>query len=228
MSKTQEMIPPLSDDQIQALAVQMSLEVADTETLISDILPVLKRKLQIFIHESKAADNSEKSILTLLRKELTPVLSNYGLQHLADNKSVLQFIIKDLSEEFAERRAKRLADRFFSNGDQQMAEQLAYHLGVPSAHGGHFTAQVMPKLKKYTKSMYRKRYGNGDSRDASREFDQFILDNIFIDEFENHIYIRSCTDPQNRAILRPEAKTVALKMIAAWRAEVLKEIKSGG
>ena len=148
MSKTQEMIPPLSDDQIQALAVQMALEVADTETLISDILPVLKRKLQIFIHESKAADNSEKSILTLLRNELTPVLSNYGLQHLADNKSVLQFIIKDLSEEFAERRAKALADRFFSNGDQQMAEQLAYHLGVPSAHDGHFTAQVMPKLKR--------------------------------------------------------------------------------
>jgi len=227
MPKTQEISPlPLTGDQIKALATQLGIEVDDTETLITDILPVLKRKLQIFLHQSKSGDNSEKSILVLLRSELTPVLSNYGLQHLADNKAVMQHIIRDLSEEFAERRAKRLVDRFFSSSDRELAEKLAHHLGVPTAHGDHFTAKVMPKLKKYTKSMYRKRYRNGDRDEAPRNFDQFILDNVFIDEFENHIYIRSSTDQQNRAILRPEAKTVALKMIAAWRAEVFNEMKN--
>jgi len=226
MPKTQDTSPlPLTADQIQTLAAQLEIKAEDTETLVTDILPVLRRKLQLFLHQAQSSGNSEKSILVLLRNELTPVLSNYGLQHLADNKTVLQHIIKELSEEFAERRAKRLVDRFFSIGDRELAEQLAYHLGVPAAHGDHFTTQVMPKLKKYTKSMYRKRYRNGEGSDPSKDYDQFILDNIFIDEFENHIYIRSATDQQNRAILRPDAKTVALKMLRAWRAEVLKEMK---
>lgn len=227
MPKTQEIHPlPLNADQIQALGDQLGIAAEDTETLIADILPVLKRKLQIFLHHSQHTGNSEKSILVLLRSELTPVLSNYGLQHLADNKTVLQHIIKNLAEEFADRRAKRLVDHFFSSGDRQLAEKLAHHLGVPAAHGAHFTAQVMPSLKKHTKSMYRERYRNGEPRDKSGKFDQFILDNVFIDEFENHIYIRTATDRQNRAILRPEAKSIALKMLDAWRAEVLKEMKN--
>lgn len=225
MPGMQEITPPqLTADQMQALAVRLGIAVEDAETLVADILPVLMRKLQLFLHQSQHSGNSENSILVLLKKELKPVLSNYGLQRLANNKAVLQHMIRYLSEEFADQRAKRLADRFFSSSDQKLAQKLAYHLGIPAAHGGHFAKQVMPRLKKHTKTLYLQRYRNGKPRERSPEFDQFILDNVFIDEFENHIYIRSSTDEQNRAILQPEAKTVALKMIATWRSEVLKQI----
>jgi hypothetical protein len=45
---------------------------------------------------------------------------------------------------------------------------------------------------------------------------QFVIDNIFIDEFENHPFVRSFTDRNNRAILPPKARIIAIKLISAW------------
>jgi hypothetical protein len=57
----------------------------------------------------------------------------------------------------------------------------------------------------------------------SKAFNQFIIDNVFIDEFENHPYIRSVTDKNNKAILLPETKSVAMQLITTWMNEVIAE-----
>ena len=75
--------------------------------------------------------------------------------------------------------------------------------------------------------MYRNKIRNGDTLDNSEKFNQFIIENVFIDEFENHVYIRSATDKNNRAILLPEANTIAMSMITAWMNEVKAEETRG-
>ncbi len=71
--------------------------------------------------------------------------------------------------------------------------------------------------------MHRNKIRNGDTLENPETFNQFIIENVFIDEFENHVYIRSATDKNNRAILLPEADTIAMNMITAWMNEVKAE-----
>lgn len=68
--------------------------------------------------------------------------------------------------------------------------------------------------------MYKKKLQGKDPKNDIASFKQFVIDNVFIDEFENHPFIRTATDKSNRAILLPKAKKIALKMITAWMDEV--------
>mgnify|MGYP006953449215 CR=1 FL=1 len=73
--------------------------------------------------------------------------------------------------------------------------------------------------------MCQNKVRQNDADADSATYNQFIIDNVFIDEFENHPYIRSVTDEDNRTILLPGAKDVATQMISAWRSEVANEEK---
>ncbi len=64
--------------------------------------------------------------------------------------------------------------------------------------------------------MYRRKLREQDNIDKADNFMQFVIDNIFIDEFENHPFVRSFTDKNNRAILPPKARNIAEKLISTW------------
>jgi len=97
---------------------------------------------------------------------------------------------------------------------------LAVQLGIRSSHMHEFRSKIIPRLKKHTKTLYQKKLKSRDPHNGIAEFKQFVIDNVFIDEFENHPFIRSATDESNRAILLPKAKKIALQMISAWMNEV--------
>lgn len=205
------------------LAKHLGIDPEDADTLVSEIIPILKRKLDLLSHASNSSGNLEGTVQKILQEEVPIVLSNYALGQLRSNKSALLFLAKKISPAVTDLRAKQIVDRLVLRADRSLADQLAAHLGIRDTHVQDFNKKVLPKIKKYTKAMYRKKIQNGDAIDNSKAFDQFIIDNVFIDEFENHFYIRSATDDNNRAILLPEAKAVALKMLSAWKNEVLGE-----
>ncbi len=210
---------------LQELASHLGIDTDDTETLIADIIPVLSRKFALFSRGTAQDDPMENRIQTVLQEELPNILSNYALDDLMTNKTVMLFIIKNLAPELTDLRAKQLVDQKFSQADQSLADLLAYHLGVRAEQIQHFKEKVIPQLKKYTMAMYRKKVRSSESSVDSAAYSQFIIDNVFIDEFENHPYIRSVTDKDNRAILPPDAKNVAIQMISAWENEVVAEKK---
>ena len=67
--------------------------------------------------------------------------------------------------------------------------------------------------------MYRKKVQTENPKNDIAGFKQFVIDNVFIDEFENHPFIRTTTDKTNRAILPSKAKKIALQMITDWMDE---------
>lgn len=202
------------------LAKHLGIDPEDADTLVSEIIPILKRKLDLLSRASNSSGNLEGTVQKILQEEVPIVLSNYALGQLRSNKSALLFLAKKISPAVTDLRAKQLVDRLVLRADRSLADQLAAQLGIRDTHVQDFNKKVLPKIKKYTKAMYRKKIQNGDAIDNSEAFDQFIIDNVFIDEFENHFYIRSATDDNNRAILLPEAKMVALKMLSAWKNEI--------
>ena len=117
-------------------------------------------------------------------------------------------------------RAKQLVDLQVYQSAKMLAEELATQLGIRTTHIHQFRSQIVPKLKKHTKNMYKKKLQGKDPKNDIAGFKQFVIDNVFIDEFENHPFIRTTTDKSNRAILLPKAKKIALKMITAWMDEV--------
>ena len=206
---------------LRELAGHLGIDIDDADTLISDIIPILSRKFALFSRGAQKNEPIENQIQTVLQDELPSILSNYALDDLLTNKSVMLFFIKNLAPELTDLRAKQLVDQSFSRADQTLADQLAYHLGVRSEQLQHFKDKVIPRLKKYTQAMYRKKARNSKSSVNPAAYSQFIIDNVFIDEFENHPYIRSVTDKDNRAILLPEAKKIAIQMISAWKNEIV-------
>jgi hypothetical protein len=208
---------------LQELAGHLGIDTDDAETLISDIIPILSRKFALSSRGKKQEEQLENRIQNVLQEELPNILSNYALENLMTNKTVMFFFIKNLAPELTDLRAKQLVDQKFSQADRSLADRLAYHLGVRDEQLQHFKDKVIPQLKKYTKAMYRKKVQKSESNVDSAAYSQFIIDNVFIDEFENHPYIRSVTDKDNRAILQPDAKDVAIQMILAWKNEVVAE-----
>lgn len=207
----------------EKFAKKLGIEIEDAQTLVADIMPMLKRKFDLLAHGPEGEDSVEKRIQKILYKEIEVVLGNYGLSQLKSNKTVMLYVLKKIAPEITDLRAKQLVDKQVSQSDQSLADQLAEKLGVRDTQVQHFKSKVLPKLKKYTKSMYRNKIRNGDTLDNPETFNQFIIENVFIDEFENHVYIRSATDKNNRAILLPEANTIAMSMITAWMNEVKAE-----
>ena len=202
------------------IAKHLRIDPEDADTLVSEIIPILKRKLDLLSRSSNSSDSPEGTVQKILQEEMPNVLSNYALEQLRSNKNALLFMTKKISPAITDMRAKQIVDRLVLRTDRSLADQLAAQLGIRDTHVQDFKKKVLPKLKKYTKAMYRKKIQNGDTIDNAEAFDQFIIDNVFIDEFENHFYIRSATDDNNRAILLPEAKAIAIKMLSAWRNEI--------
>ena len=204
------------------IAKRLSLEVEDLETLLDDIVPMLKRKLDLLPNKSADNNHMENDIATVMKKELPKVLANYGLEQIRSNKNAMLFAVKHMVPDVTDLRIKRIVDQCISHSDRSLADQLAVELGIRDDHIVHFKSSVLPKLKKHTKSMYRNKVTDGNIEDRE-EFNKFIIENVFIDEFENHVYIRSVTDEKNRAILLPEANEIVHQMLDMWMNEVMAE-----
>lgn len=213
--------PP--SDKLLKLAGHLGIDPEDAETFATDIIPFLNRRFALLTHTATPNEPIETRIQTILQEELPRVLSNYALDDLKANKSVMLFLVKLLAPELTDLRVKQLVDRQAGQADQSLADQLSDHLGIRTERVQHFKDKVIPKLKQYTKAMYRKKVQSREPIEDSKAFNQFIIDNVFIDEFENHPYIRSVTDKNNMAILLPEAKSVAMQLISAWMNEVIAE-----
>jgi len=217
-------IKPLAPRKIKGLgpiAKQLGIGLDDTDTLVTDILPILKRKFKLLSRASKSSQtDTEKNLTSILDGELPKVFSNYALTKLGNNKTVLIYVVKNLSPDITDLRAKQLVDFQVYQSAKMLAEELATQLGIRTTHIHEFRSQIVPKLKKHTKNMYKKRLQTKDLKNDIAGFKQFVIDNVFIDEFENHPFIRTTTDKSNRAILPPKAKKIALKMITAWMDEV--------
>ena len=204
-------------------AKRLSVSAEDLETLIDDIVPMLKRKLDLKLHQSPGSDQLENDLAAVMEKELPKVLANYGLEHVKSNKNAILFVVKQMDIDITDLRIKKIVDRCISHSDQNLADQLAAELGIRDEHIRHFKSSVLPKLKKHTKSMYRNKVHGGDAIEDQEGFNKFIIENVFIDEFENHVYIRSATDEKNRAILLPEANAIVHQMLEMWMNEVVAE-----
>ena len=203
------------------IAKQLGIALGETDTLVSDIIPILKRKYKLLPGNSKSSQTDiEKNLTSIFDDELPKVFSNYALTRLRNNKTVLIYVAKKLSPDITDLRAKQLVDVQVYQSAKMLAEELATQLGIRTTHTHEFRSQIVPKLKKHTKNMYKKRVQAKDLKKDIAGFKQFVIDNVFIDEFENHPFIRTTTDKTNRAILPPKAKKIALKMIASWMDEV--------
>ncbi len=209
------------------LAAHLGIDPEDAETFATDIIPLLTRKFALLSRAAPAGEPIENRVETILGEELPRVLSNYALDGLKTNKSVMLFLVKLLAPELTDLRIKQLVDRRVGPPDRSLADQLADQLGIRDDQARHFREEVIPKLKQYTKSMYRRKAQKNEPIEDPIAFNQFIIDNVFIDEFENHPYIRSVTDRNNQAILLPGTKSVALQLITAWMNEVLAEENRG-
>jgi hypothetical protein len=193
----------------------------DADTLVSDIIPLLKRKFKLLSGKSNSDQSgTEKNLTSILDKDLPKVFTNYALTKLRDNKTVLIYVVKNVTPDITDLRAKQLVDIQVNQSAKMLAEELAAQLGIRTNHIHEFRSQIVPRLKKHTKNMYKKQLQGKDPKTNIAGFKQFVIDNVFIDEFENHPFIRTATDKSNRAILLPKAKNIALKMITAWMDEV--------
>jgi hypothetical protein len=206
---------------LDPLAKQLGINLDDADTLVTDIIPMLKRKYDLRVNKLvESASKRENNLKILFDKELPKVLSNYGLSKLRNNKAVLIHFVKEILPDITDLRAKQFVDLLAYQSTKLLADELAAQLGIRSNHLHEFQAKIIPRLKKYTKAMYQKKLSSKNAKNDMAEFKQFVIDNVFIDEFENHPFIRTATDKNNRAILLPKAKKIALKMISAWMIEV--------
>jgi hypothetical protein len=214
-------LAPRKRKDLEPIIKQLGIGLDEADTLISDIVPLLKRKFKLLSGKSNSSQSSTEDNLTnILNTELQKVFTNYGLVKLRNNKAVLIYIVKNISPDITDLRAKQLVDVQVYQSAKMLAEELATQLGIRTTHIHEFRSQIVPKLKKHTKNMYKKKLQGKDPKNDIAGFKQFVIDNVFIDEFENHPFIRTATDKSNRAILLPKAKNIALKMITAWMNEV--------
>ena len=204
----------------QELAKQLNINPDDAETLVVDIMPILKRKFELIMRrQSDSGPNDEKLIHTVLDQELLNILTNYALPELAKNKKVVGSIAKSLAGKLTNKQIDWIVKKLLGQGDTALAEELALQLGIHTSHHEEFTTKVIPKIKKYTLTLVRKKLETESEIDTADGFTEFVIDNVFIDEFENHPFIRSNTDANNKAILLPQAKDIAVKMIIEWAKE---------
>jgi hypothetical protein len=214
-------LAPQKRKDLTPIVKQLGIGSDEADTLISDIMPLLKRKFKFLSGNSNSSQSSTENNLTnILNTELPKVFTNYALTKLHNNKAVLIYVVKNISPDITDLRAKQLVDVQVYQSAKMLAEELATQLGIRTTHIHEFRSQIVPKLKKHTKNMYKKKLQGKDPKNDITGFKQFVIDNVFIDEFENHPFIRSATDKSNRAILLPKAKKIALKMITAWMDEV--------
>ena len=120
-----------------------------------------------------------------------------------------------LESNFVER-FKKFIEKNFKQDEDNLIQRFAEEMGVSKAYLKDFKAKVIPDIKKFTIAMYRRKKREQKDIDKADSFMQFVIDNVFIDEFENHPFVRSFTDRDNRAILPPKARNIAVKLISVW------------
>jgi hypothetical protein len=203
------------------LAKQLGIDEDQAQTVLNDVVPVLKRKFDLLFEKSASSkSNIESTVSDILTREVPKVLSNYALSHLQNKKAFLLYLIANMSPQITDLQAKYLIDKRSRKSVQTLEDQLTAQLGIPADYISDFKKKVIPKIRKDTKTFYRKKLQTEGRIRHPEESTQFIIDNVFIDEFENQPFIRSQTDESNRAILAPEVKRIAIKLIMVWMTEV--------
>jgi hypothetical protein len=199
-------LAPQKGKYLAPIAKQLGIGLDDADTLVSDIIPLLKRKFKLLSGKSNSTQSgTEKNLTSILDEDLPKVFTNYALTKLRDNKTVLIYVVKNVTPDITDLRAKQLVDVHVNQSAKMLAEELAAQLGIRTNHIHEFRSQIVPRLKKHTKNMYKKKLQGKDPKTDIAGFKQFVIDNVFIDEFENHPFIRTATDKSNRAILLPTA-----------------------
>ena len=198
-------------------AKELNIKENDADTLLSDVFPMIKRKYDLLRQESSLVVRNEKTIMEIILNDEVPVVfQNYALSNLQANEEILAVLINYISEQMSVSAAKQFIEKHFEQDEDTLAQRLAEEMGVSKSNLTGFKAKVIPQIKKFTVAMYRRKLREQDHIDKEDGFMQFVIDNIFIDEFENQPFVRSFTDSSNRAILPPKAKNIAAKLISAW------------
>jgi hypothetical protein len=199
------------------LAKELDIEKNDADTLLSDVFPMIKRKYDLLRQKSSLVAQNEKTIIQIILNDEVPVVfENYALASLQNDEEILAMLINFISEQMSVSAAKQFIEKHFEQDENTLVHRLAKGMGVSKSYLKDFKAKVIPEIKKFTIAMYRKKLREQGHIDKADSFTQFVIDNIFIDEFENHPFVRSFTDKNNRAILPPKAKNVAVKLISVW------------
>ena len=199
------------------LAKELGIKENDADALLVDVFPMIKRKYDLLRQKSSLVAQNEKSIIQIILNDEVPVVfQNYALANLQNNEEILAMLINYISEQMSVSAAKQFIEKHFEQDEDTLAHRLAEEMGVSKSNLKDFKAKVIPEIKKFTITMYRKKPRNQGHIDQEDSFMQFVIDNIFIDEFENHPFVRSFTDRNNRAILPPKARNIAIKLISAW------------
>ncbi len=199
------------------LAKELGIKENDADALLVDVFPMIKRKYDLLRQKSSLVAQNEKSIIQIILNDEVPVVfQNYALANLQNNEEILAMLVNYISEQISVSAAKQFIEKHFEQDEDTLAHRLAEEMGVSKSNLKDFKAKVIPEIKKFTIAMYRKKPRNQGHTDQEDSFMQFVIDNIFIDEFENHPFVRSFTDRNNRAILPPKARNIAIKLISAW------------
>jgi hypothetical protein len=199
------------------LAKELDIAKNDAVTLLSDVFPMIKRKYDLLRQKSSLVAQNEKSIMQIILNDEVPgVFQNYALANLQNNEEILAILVSYISEQMSVSAAKQFIEKNFEQDEDTLVQRLAVEMGVSKAYVKDFKAKVIPEIKKFTITMYRRKLREQGNIDKADSFMQFVIDNVFIDEFENHPFVRSFTDRDNRAILPPKARNIAVKLILVW------------
>ena len=198
-------------------AKELGIEENDADALLSDVFPMIKRKYDLLRQKSSLVAQNDKSIMQIILNDEVPVVfQNYALANLQNNEEILAMLMNYISEQMSVSAAKQFIEKNFEQDEDTLAHRLAEEMGISRSYLKDFKAKIIPEIKKFTIAMYRKKLREQGDIDKADSFMQFVIDNIFIDEFENQPFIRSFTDKNNRAILPPKARNIAVKLISVW------------
>ncbi len=199
------------------IAKALGIAKNDAVTLLSDVFPMIKRKYDLLRQESSLVAQNEKSIMQIILNDEVPVVfQNYALANLQNNEEILAILISYISKQMSVSAAKQFIEKNFEQDEDSLVQRFAEEMGVSKAYLKDFKAKVIPEIKKFTIVMYRRKMPEQQDIDKADSFMQFVIDNVFIDEFENHPFVRSFTDKTNRAVLPPKARKIAVKLISVW------------
>ena len=205
------------NENLAYLVKELGIEENDADALLSDVFPMVKRKYDLLRQKSSLVAQNDKSIMQIILNDEVPVVfQNYALANLQNNEEILAMLMNYISEQMSVSAAKQFIEKNFEQDEDTLAHRLAEEMGISRSYLKDFKAKIIPEIKKFTIAMYRKKLREQGDIDKADSFMQFVIDNIFIDEFENQPFIRSFTDKNNRAILPPKARNIAVKLISVW------------
>ena len=187
------------------------------DTLFNDVVPILQRDFQLRKgSQASTPQVNQEVIRVVLSKKLPKVFSTHAISHLQGNSKVLFYLLKKLWDALPNATAKSMAEHHAKTFSVGLIKKLAENMGINRSHWPRFASEIIAPLQRSTQALYRQRLNQPDLMGSLDQFIAFVIDNMFIDEFENTNYIRTHTDKHNRAILPPKAKPVAQTLIKVW------------